>query len=68
MDSGWSNGHLCKYDKTQSSGFSVYSWDPHPGLEHSGPASMRGNNSSDIMWNEMSSEQQHKIIYSYNKN
>lgn len=38
-DSEWSSGLLCKYDKTQSSVLSVYSWDPHPGLGHLSPAS-----------------------------
>lgn len=37
MDSEWSNGLLCKYDKTQSSVLSACSWDPHPGLGHLGP-------------------------------
>lgn len=38
MDSEWSNGRLCKYDKTQSFVLSACSWDPHPGLGHSSPA------------------------------
>lgn len=37
-DSGWSNGHLCKYGKTQSFVLWVCSWDPHPGPGHSSPA------------------------------
>lgn len=41
MDSEWSNGRLCKYDKTQSSVLSVCSWDLHPGLGHSSPARVK---------------------------
>lgn len=41
--SGWSNGRLYKYDKTQSSVPLACSWDPHPGLEHSSPAKEKLN-------------------------